>query len=93
MANHQKLKLALEALEHLLVIPVKNVAPVKSLEEFILTRNLSAWRAEDFAARTSLLTELLSFPLTLAQFLNKRDKPVQTIHLIGGTCVFASFSL
>lgn len=84
MANHPKLKSALEGLERVLLARAGQVRPVRSVEEFIQTRDLRAWRDADPTDRTFLLSELLSFPLTLASFVNQHQfGKIRHIHVIG----------
>ncbi|KAH9256647.1 hypothetical protein BASA81_005151 [Batrachochytrium salamandrivorans] len=84
MANQTKLKSALEGLERVLLAKVGQVRPVRSIEEFIQTRDLRAWRDVDPTDRTFLLSELLSFPMTLASFINQQQPgKIRHIHVIG----------
>jgi len=97
MSRIARLKTSIEKLERSLVsahaakrLPQTSAtSALDSWDEFIRHKSLSDWCNEDREIRLSLLTELLSYPLTLATYLQKQLIPSNTgkngtvVHIIG----------
>lgn len=79
-----RLKTSIEKLEKGLAASWQQTtkSPLSSWDEYLKTRNLIEWEDEDKEMRSSLVTELLTYPLTMARHL-RRSGPTRLVHVIG----------
>jgi hypothetical protein len=90
MSRLTRLKASIEKLESVLAQnwpqSAGSTSASKSLDswdDYLQSKNLAEWRDEDPELRASLITELLTYPLTLASYLRTQTKPKSLIHIVG----------
>ena len=84
MSRLTRLRTAIDSLERHLASSWNQpptLSPAASWEELLKAKKLIEWRDEDPEVRTSLVTDLLSYPVTLAAFL--RETPCKVIDIVG----------
>jgi len=85
MSRLTRLKQSLEALEgHLSKTNSSaGLSKLDSWQSYVDSRGLRDWEAQDRELRRPLLTELLTYPLTLARYLRERSSAATLIHVVG----------